>query len=148
MQQSRHINVLIVKASTRKTPQPSPAALSDLQSAQALTGTTRRLASLRKDCLERDRHWCVISRSFDRNEATRRIAGKGTEEARDDDGIPLNDTSNTFATLEVAHIIPHSLMNASTVELDLVCSVKILDIEFIRNLALCCPPVNLCIGRI
>ena len=112
-----------MRASTRKTPQPSPAALSDLQSAQLLTGTTQRLASLRRDCLIRDRHRCVISRSFDRDEARRRVAQDGTQGAKDDEGIPLRDEGNTFATLEVAHIIPHSLMTLSSGEQELVYSM-------------------------
>ncbi|KIW39839.1 uncharacterized protein PV06_08413 [Exophiala oligosperma] len=112
-------------SSTRKTPQPSPAALSDLQSAQNLTGTTRRLANLRRDCLIRDRHRCVISRSFDRKEAARRVTQDGTGEACDDEGILLGETGNTIATLEVAHIIPHSLMNVSVGEQNLNESKKV-----------------------
>jgi 5-methylcytosine-specific restriction endonuclease McrA len=112
-----------VRASTRKTPQPSPAALTDLPSAQLLTGTTQRLANLRRDCLIRDRHRCVISRSFDRDEARRRVTKDGAQAAQDDEGTLLSEEGNTFATLEVAHIIPHSLMTLSNGENDLVCSV-------------------------
>ncbi|KEF50831.1 uncharacterized protein A1O9_13118 [Exophiala aquamarina CBS 119918] len=110
---------LPLRASTRKTPQPSPAALSDLQSMQSFSGTTQRLATLRRDCLIRDRHRCVISRSFDRDEAMRRVARDGTQKAQDDDGFPLSNESNIFATLEVAHIIPHSLMTLSSGEHEL-----------------------------
>lgn len=113
-----------VRASTRKTPQPSPAAVSDLQSLQSFSGTTQRLATLRRDCLTRDRHRCVISRSFDRDEARRRVARDGTQKAQDDDGFPLSNESNIFATLEVAHIIPHSLMTLSSGEYELVSFVS------------------------
>lgn len=115
------IPIQSVRASTRKTPQPSPSALSELQSEKVLTGTTQRLANLRRDCLIRDRHRCVISHSFDRDEATRRVAQDGAQDAKDDEGVPLKDEGNTFATLEVAHIIPHSLMTVSSGELNLVC---------------------------
>ncbi|KAK5442662.1 hypothetical protein LTS15_010980 [Exophiala xenobiotica] len=110
---------LPLRASTKKTPQPSPTSLFDLHNAQNMTETTRRLANLRRDCLIRDRYRCVISRSFDRNEATRRIDQDGTQEAKDDEGISLRDKGNTFATLEVAHIIPHSLMTISPGEQEL-----------------------------
>jgi hypothetical protein len=101
---------LPLKAATRKTPQPSPATLSDIQSAQSLAGTTQRLASLRRDCLIRDRYRCVISRTFDRDEAMRRVSRDGDHNAQDDEGNLLSEESGTFAPLEVAHIIPHSLM--------------------------------------
>ena len=51
----------------------------------------------------------------------RRVAQDGPHDAQDDQGIPLRDESNTFATLEVAHIIPHSLMTLSSGEQELVC---------------------------
>lgn len=110
----------LVKASTRKTPQPSPATLSDLRSPQSLTGTTQRLASLRRDCLIRDRHRCVISRTFDRDEAVRRVSRDGDDNAQDDEGNLLHKESGTFAPLEVAHIIPHSLVTVSNGTTELV----------------------------
>ena len=61
------LTLLIVKASPKKTPQPTPAL--SLQPAVAPVGTTQRLSSLRKACLIRDHHMCVISRQFDANEA-------------------------------------------------------------------------------
>lgn len=109
-----------MKASTRKTPQPSPAARSEIQSAQSLTGTTLRLATLRRDCLIRDRHRCVISRVFDRDEAIRRVSRHGDHNAEDDDGKLLKEESGTFIPLEVAHVIPHSLMNFSSGRTELV----------------------------
>lgn len=70
-----------VKASTGKTPQPSPAILFDIQGAQTIARTTQRLASLRRDCLIRDRHRGVISRTFDYDEAVRRVSRDGDHNA-------------------------------------------------------------------
>ena len=109
-----------MKASTRKTPQPSPATLSEFQSAQSPAGTTQRVATLRRECLIRDRHRCVISRTFDDGEAMRRVGRDGEEKAQDDDGKFLKDEGGTFAPLEVAHIIPHSLMTVQSGMLELV----------------------------
>ncbi|KAK5994114.1 hypothetical protein PT974_07554 [Cladobotryum mycophilum] len=102
---------LPLKASTRKTPQPSPVTHSAIQRIQGIhdfAGTPERLGALRGACLERDRHRCVISRKFDIEEAKRRIKKDGNE-ARDDDGAPLLTNDNSFDPLEVAHILPHSL---------------------------------------
>lgn len=115
-----------VKASTRKTPQPSPATLSDLRSPQAIAGTNQRLASLRAQCLIRDRHRCVISRTFDRDEAKRRVSRDTSDNAQDDEGNLLREESGTFAVLEVAHIIPHSLMTVSTGRAELVCRLPLI----------------------
>ncbi|EXJ78369.1 hypothetical protein A1O3_09530 [Capronia epimyces CBS 606.96] len=106
--------LLPLKASTRKTPQPSPAVVSDLQSRQSFPGTTQRLASLRRDCLIRDHHRCVISRIFDFNEAVQRAKRDGDDNAQDDEGNPLRWESGIYTSLEVAHIIPHSLMAVSS----------------------------------
>ncbi|KAI5921713.1 hypothetical protein F4810DRAFT_330693 [Camillea tinctor] len=101
---------LPVKASTKKTPQPSPASHSagqEAQGGQQYVGTGSRLSDLRRDCLIRDRHRCVISRKFDLAEAQRRHNPDG---ARDDDGNLLRNDSNGYPEfLEVAHILPHSL---------------------------------------
>ena len=70
--------------------------------------------------MERDHHRCVISRTFDDAEATRRVSRDGEEQAHDDDARYLKDESGTFAPLEVAHIIPHSLMTAQRGTLELV----------------------------
>ncbi|KAG8664909.1 uncharacterized protein FPOAC1_012886 [Fusarium poae] len=62
-----------VKASTKKTPQPTPASHSAVMKTQrqdhVFSGTPERLASLRGACLIRDRYRCVISRKFGRAEA-------------------------------------------------------------------------------
>jgi 5-methylcytosine-specific restriction endonuclease McrA len=100
-----------VKASSRKTPQPTPAALSEASTKQQLTGTTQRISTLRRDCLIRDRHQCVISRRFDRDEALQRVK-RDSEDAKDDDGRLLKDESERSTALEVAHILPHSLTSA------------------------------------
>lgn len=110
-----------VKASTRKTPQPSPAALSGSQLTHQIAGTTQRLAALRADCLNRDRHRCVISRKFDDAEAVKRVEREGDNNAKDDDGYLLKDEAGTFAPLEVAHILPHSLVNVNSGNTELVC---------------------------
>ena len=103
-----------VKASTKKTPQPSPASHSAVQRAQgaegqAFLGTPERLSNLRGLCLFRDRHRCVISRCFDEAEGLRRIGNARRQGGVpcDDDGVPLGQ--GPFDSLEVAHILPHSL---------------------------------------
>ncbi len=61
---------LLVKASTKKTPQPSLALHSAVQEAQGqggqqYAGTGPRLSALCRDCFIRDRYYYVISRKFD-----------------------------------------------------------------------------------
>ncbi|KAF4976838.1 hypothetical protein FZEAL_6552 [Fusarium zealandicum] len=106
---------LPVKASTRKTPQPSPASRSAIQKAQGqeynFAGTPERVSALRGACLVRDRYRCVVSRKFDRAEAIRRRDPQGNE-PRDEDGNPLRGQS--FDALEVAHILPHSLTQVNS----------------------------------
>lgn len=101
-----------VKASTRKTPQPSPAYHSAVLNAQAgaqtFVGTPARISKLRGSCLIRDRHRCVISRAFDQNQAIERM--RDCDDALDDDGQSL--AGESFDSLEVAHILPHSLTRA------------------------------------
>ncbi|KAK3690482.1 hypothetical protein B0T22DRAFT_515937 [Podospora appendiculata] len=105
---------LPLKASTRKTPQPSPAYHSAIQRAQGaalpqnLVGTPERVSALRGACLVRDGHRCVVSRKFDLREALKRTEAHG-DDARDDDGALLSEDINPIDTLEVAHILPHSL---------------------------------------
>lgn len=110
-----------VKASTRQTPQPSPAYHSATQSTRAggqtFVGTPLRLSTLRGTCLTRDHHRCVVSRNFDRKQALKRIKAAG-DNARDDDGQLLSTT--TFDSLEVAHILPHSLVKTNS-DSNLVC---------------------------
>ncbi|OAA57394.1 hypothetical protein SPI_07053 [Niveomyces insectorum RCEF 264] len=72
-------------------------------------GTTDRLASLRGACLVRDRYRCVITRKFDSSEHEIRYKQHGGN-ARDEDGALLHEQDpSQFDTLEVAHILPHSL---------------------------------------
>ncbi|RSL78708.1 hypothetical protein CEP52_017609 [Fusarium oligoseptatum] len=113
---------LPLKASTKKTPQPSPASRSAVQRAQGgegqnFLGTPERVSALRGACLLRDRHRCVISRKFDDREALRRMqdARRQGSVAQDDDGNPLVKGQG-YDSLEVAHIMPHSLtqLNASS----------------------------------
>ncbi|KAL2256825.1 hypothetical protein VTK26DRAFT_1067 [Humicola hyalothermophila] len=104
---------LPLKASARKTPQPSPAYHSAIQRLQGsgvgFAGTPERISALRGACLIRDRHRCVVTRKFDRTEALKRItSARGA--AQDDDGNLLNEEQyGIFEPLEVAHILPHSL---------------------------------------
>lgn len=72
--------LLIGKASSKKTPQPTPA-LSP-QPAVAPAGTTQHLSSPRKACLIRDRHRWVTSRQFDANEAVNRYNTFGDDAKR------------------------------------------------------------------
>jgi HNH endonuclease len=113
----------LVKASGRKTPQPSPSPHSVTQPGQQLSGTSQRLSTLRHNCLIRDRHRCVVSHKFDKNEAIRRAQRDGNN-ATDDDGYWLRDERMELDYLEVAHILPHSLMSfkASDGQSQLVCS--------------------------
>ena len=108
-----------MKASAKKTPQPTPATLSEIQ--LSLNPSTKRVATLRRDCLIRDRYRCVISQVFDRNEGLRRTK-RDKDNAKDDDGNLLKDEDKRAEVLEVAHILPHSLMsyNASS-QTELVC---------------------------
>ncbi|KIH87477.1 hypothetical protein SPBR_05011 [Sporothrix brasiliensis 5110] len=110
---------LPLKASTRRTPQPSPAYHSAVLRAQgvetpAFVGTPERLSSLRGACLVRDRHRCVISRKFSDREFIARLRQYG-DDARDDDGILFSEQDpSLFDGLEVAHILPHALMKSNT----------------------------------
>lgn len=103
-------NSVIVMASGLQTPQPSPAPLSAVQRAHGaphdFVGTPDRVSILRKTCLVRDHHRCVVSRRFDRHQLLNRLAQAGTN-ARDDEGNLLG--GQLFGYLEVAHIIPHIL---------------------------------------
>ncbi|KAI0389441.1 hypothetical protein F5Y17DRAFT_448941 [Xylariaceae sp. FL0594] len=104
---------LPVKASAKKTPQPSPASHSAAPEAegqggqQQYVGTESRLSVLRRDCLIRDRHRCVISRRFDFAETLKGSQSPGGP--RDDDNNLLKNDPFEPNYLQVAHILPHSL---------------------------------------
>ncbi|WEW60682.1 hypothetical protein PRK78_006169 [Emydomyces testavorans] len=103
-----------LKPTGAKNPQPSSGNLSTIRSIQGphdFIGTPERVANLCSLCLERDHHRCVLSQSFDYREAVRRIS-EDLEEALDDEGVRLKGQS--IVTLQVAHIIPHSLMQLDT----------------------------------
>lgn len=105
--------VFAVRSTGTITPQPSPASLSALQRVQGqheFIGTPDRIAGLRSLCLLRDHHKCVVSQSFDLKEAISRLSND--PDARDDEGMQLRGQS--LYALEVAHIIPHSLMQSDT----------------------------------
>ncbi|EEQ89449.2 uncharacterized protein BDCG_04569 [Blastomyces dermatitidis ER-3] len=100
----------ILRAAGNKTPQPIPAALS--AKFEDVVGTPARLSILRRDCLIRDHHRCVVSRVFDREEAAERV-NRDRSNARDDDGQRLVYVPGQFSYLQVAHIIPHSIMSTT-----------------------------------
>ncbi|EEU33516.1 uncharacterized protein NECHADRAFT_98437 [Fusarium vanettenii 77-13-4] len=98
-----------------KTPQPSPASHSAVQRAQGGEGhnflsTPERLSTLRGAYLIRDRHRYIITRRFDNIKAFRRIhnTNRDSTVAKDNDRSSLEE-EEVFDTLEVAHILPHSL---------------------------------------
>ncbi|KAJ5798999.1 uncharacterized protein N7503_006504 [Penicillium pulvis] len=103
--------LLPLRASSVKTPQPTPTLLSSLQSSTP-TGTSQRISVLRQSCLVRDRHRCVISSKFDRASTRKRFAENG-ESYEDDDGKLLKDQS------KVAHILPHCLTTVASGDTDL-----------------------------
>ncbi|KKZ68811.1 hypothetical protein EMCG_05600 [[Emmonsia] crescens] len=107
---------LPMKAAGRKTPQPTPASLS-ASSIENVVGTPARLSTLRRDCLTRDHNRCVVTRSFNLTEAAGRLEQtRDPSDLKDDDGQPLIFEHGQLAQLEVAHIIPHSIMSATTVD--------------------------------
>ncbi|KAE8379867.1 hypothetical protein BDV26DRAFT_258410 [Aspergillus bertholletiae] len=110
-----------MKALALKTPFNTSGSLSNLQFSEGI-GTSNRLKSLREDCLERDRHRCVITRKFSFREAKKRFK-KDKNNFKDDDGESLLSQGNNMALLEVAHIFPHSLMSLTSIggEQTLVC---------------------------
>ncbi|KAJ5405891.1 hypothetical protein N7465_007175 [Penicillium sp. CMV-2018d] len=106
--------LLPLRASSVKTPQPTPTVLSLLQSS---TPTGQK-------CFIRDRHRCVVSRKFDRAAARKRFE-ENPEFCADDDGNLLKDgSSDQFQYLEVAHILPHCLTTVASGETDLSDSKK------------------------
>nr|KMM67747.1 hypothetical protein CPAG_04080 [Coccidioides posadasii RMSCC 3488] len=111
-----------LRASSVKTPQPTPISLSLMQ-ASTPTGITQRVSILRQSCLIRDHHRCVITHRFDRKEAQRRIKQDGIE-SKDDDGELLRNEPDDFEYLEVAHILPHSLNSMASGNTELSDSKK------------------------
>jgi HNH endonuclease len=73
--------------------------------------TESRLNGLREKCLTRDHHRCVITRAFDLSEARARTKRDGAG-AKDDDKHFLYEDTKGSEVLQVAHIIPHSLMSS------------------------------------
>jgi hypothetical protein len=102
----------LVKALAAKTPQPTPAS-SRSKLHELAIGTPQRVSNLRKDCLRRDRHRCVISRKFYAQEAQNRYKRDGRD-VKDDDGKSLLPERDIMAYLEVAHIMPHSLRSITS----------------------------------
>ncbi|KAF2461461.1 hypothetical protein BDY21DRAFT_383481 [Lineolata rhizophorae] len=104
---------LPLKASANKNPQPSPVYHTVVKNGQGgarkYTGTEARVSTLRRSCLIRDRYRCVVSRNFDIVEGVERYKSNGNN-AQDDDGNLLRDETSAFGPLEVACILPHTLM--------------------------------------
>ena len=73
--------------------------------------TKNRLKGLREKCLIRDRHRCVITRKFDLSEALQRNERDGAN-AKDDNDHLLHMETIEPVILQVAHILPHSLMSS------------------------------------
>jgi hypothetical protein len=120
-----------VRASSRKTPQPSPQIHSAVRRAQGggvqhFVGTPDRVASLRSNCLIRDRYRCVISRQFDAEEANKRLMMYG-DKAEDENGNLLV-ADPRFLHLKVAHVLPHSLTKTGN-DSQLVCSSHLTLVE-------------------
>ncbi|KAI9838813.1 MAG: hypothetical protein M1837_002306 [Sclerophora amabilis] len=71
-------------------------------------GTSHRHTDLRRRCMVRDHHRCVITRRFDTSESIRRLVRD--RDAKEDEGNLLRDIiRDNLDRLEVAHIIPHAL---------------------------------------
>ncbi|EFW15964.1 conserved hypothetical protein [Coccidioides posadasii str. Silveira] len=110
------------RASSIKTPQPTPTMLSSIEASTA-TGTKQRISDLRHDCLVRDHHRCVVTRKFDITEARRRY--ERDKNCTDDDGELLErEQRDNFQYLEVAHILPHCLTKVGSGDKDLTESKK------------------------
>ncbi|CEJ83922.1 hypothetical protein VHEMI03301 [[Torrubiella] hemipterigena] len=80
------------------------------EAGQGFMATHARLSGLRGDCLVRDKHRCVISRIFDKDKVRERIAPDRRVMNDDDQPIAPGD----FGHLEVAHILPHSLVKVES----------------------------------
>ncbi|KAI9762287.1 MAG: hypothetical protein M1840_001431 [Geoglossum simile] len=86
----------------RKTPQSNSLAPMKI---------AKRLYNLRANCLFRDHHRCVITRCFDLDEAIFRCDRVGSKAVDDDDEL-LYEDKGQLIPLEVANIIPYSLLRA------------------------------------
>lgn len=94
--------------------------MSRLSRSTPSTGSSQnRPPQLRQKCLERDGHRCVVTGKFDRPTALERHAAAVAW--TDDDGNPLPTNEDDFATLQVAHIIPHALGWGESTAADAVC---------------------------
>lgn len=107
-------NFLPLESLAVKTPQLTPA-LSHPRTPEATIGTPQRVSTSRQACLTRDRHRCIISQKFNAQEGQRRYKRDGSN-LKDDDGKSLLEERDNMAFLEVAHIIPHSLMSLTSEE--------------------------------
>lgn len=72
----------------------------------------------------RDRHRCVVSRKFDKSEASRRWKQDGDNFKDDDRNLLKNKRNDDFQYLDVAHILPHCLTAVASQDIDLVRPVR------------------------
>ncbi|OJJ71069.1 hypothetical protein ASPBRDRAFT_127030 [Aspergillus brasiliensis CBS 101740] len=110
--------LLPFRASSAKTPQATPTALSSSQTPTQMS-TTQRVSVLRKACLVRDHHRCVISRKFDIVEARKRSKEDENNCKDDDENLLNSEVRDGFQYLEVAHILPHNLTTMAQGEIEL-----------------------------
>ncbi|KAJ5533925.1 hypothetical protein N7527_000179 [Penicillium freii] len=105
--------LLPLRATSVKTPQPTPTSLLLLYSS---TPTGQKY-------LIRDRHRCIVSRKFDRVAAVKRFE-ENPEFCTDNNGNLLKDkSSDQFQYLEVAYILPYCLTTVASGKTDLICLV-------------------------
>ncbi|KAI0395868.1 hypothetical protein F5Y17DRAFT_465463 [Xylariaceae sp. FL0594] len=99
---------LPLKASTKKTPQPSPIFHSAIEKVQggprSFAGTQDRLSALRGACLIRDHHRCVISHSFDTHIIPHSLMKVGQNDELSPSKKAVLAIINMFDT-EVVHLI-------------------------------------------
>lgn len=85
-ERTRH-SLPLIKALAVETPQPTPA-ISRSKTPNFAIGTPQRVSNLRRGCLYRDRHRCVVTRKFDAQIAQVRYKRDGRD-IKDDDGTSL-----------------------------------------------------------
>ncbi|KAI9369317.1 hypothetical protein BJX61DRAFT_519996 [Aspergillus egyptiacus] len=109
-------------ASGGKTRQPTPADEPlHADSEEAARVTAARLSSLRRDCLKRDGYRCVITGTIDDDHVKSFTGEHGESVFKDPYGNPVSLEENRASeVLEVAHIIPHSLLAGRLVDGDTV----------------------------
>lgn len=98
-----------LKASGAITGSPEASITRSDPSVETAAGVTGRASSVWQQCLIRDHHRCVVSRKFHDRIFMERLS-EDIEGAVDDDGRLLKEMMADTAFLEVAHILPPSLV--------------------------------------